>query len=139
MKKIIVVIIMFLIILNCSKNEKQFSLLSYFSGEYIAYTSVNGGEDCVDLGFCYVNTKPVKDCVIGESITIEDCEVSSALLKLNARVVKTEYLENGTTVIYAFSNLINEKVDVFGKNVNIQMAIKDNRTIIGWPLILGSF
>ena len=139
MKKIIAVIIMFLVVLNSSRNESDFSLLRYFSGEYVAYTSVDGGEECINLGFCYVNTTRVEDCVIGESITIEDCEVSTALSKLNARVIKTEYLDNGTTVIYAFSNLINEKVNVFGRNVNIQIAIKDDITIIGWPLILGSF
>lgn len=139
MKKIAVVLVMFLIILSGAKNEKQFSLLNYFSGEYIAYTSEDSGEDCIDLGFCYVNSKPVENCVVGESIEIENCEVASALSVLNARVVKTEYLEDGTTIIYAYSNLINEKVEVFGKKVNLQIATKNERTIIGWPLILGSF
>lgn len=139
MKKIMVVIVMFLIVLNCSNNKKEFTLLKYFSGDYVAYTSDGDGENCVDLGFCYINSKPVKDCVIGESITIENCEVSSALETLKARVVKTEYLEDGATVIYAFSNLIDENVDVFGKKVNLQIAIRENRTTIGWPLILGSF
>ena len=139
MKKIMVVIVMFLIVLNCANNKKKFTLLKYFSGDYVAYTSNGDGENCVDLGFCYINSKPVKDCVIGESITIENCEVSAAIETLKARVVKTEYLEDGATVIYAFSNLIDEKVDVFGKKVNLQIAIRENRTTIGWPLILGSF
>ena len=139
MKKIAVVLIMFLIILNGAKSENKFSLLNYFSGEYIAYTSSPSGKDCIDLGFCFVNSKPVDDCVVGESITIENCEVASVISVLNARVIKTEYLEDGTTVIYAYSNLINENVDVFGKNVNLQIATKDERTVIGWPLILGSF
>ena len=139
MKKVVVIIIMFLIILNSSKNTKEFTLLKYFSGDYVAYTSSSDGENCIDLGFCYINSNPVRNCVIGESITIENCEVSTALEKLNARVIKTEFLDDGATIIYAFTSLIDEKVDVFGKNVNLQIAIRDNITKIGWPLILGSF
>lgn len=139
MKKIAVVLIMFLIILISAENQTQFSLLNYFSGEYVAYTSKDSTEDSIDLGFCFINSKPVEGCVVGESMVIENFEVSSALSVLNARVVKTEYLEDGTTVIYAYSNLINDKVEVFGRNVNLQVATKNERTVIGWPLILGSY
>ena len=139
MKKFAIVIILFLIVLSGVKNETEFSLLNYFSGEYIVYTSQGEDENSVNLGFCYVNSKPVDDHIIGESMTIENLEVGAALQSLNARVVKTEYLEDGTVVIYAYSSLINDEVNVFGKQVNLQIATKNERTIIGWPLILGSF
>ena len=138
MKKIAVIIIMFLIILSGVKTENDFSLLNYFSGEYVVYTSTEN-EECIDLGFCYMNTKPTTENVVGESITIENLEISTALKTLSAQVVKTEYLEDGTTVIYAFTNLINEKVDVNGQKVNLQIATRDERSVIGWPLILGSY
>lgn len=134
-----IVIIMFLIILSGVKSESKFSLLNYFSGEYIVYTSKAGSENSINLGFCYVNSKPVKDYVVGESMTIKNFEVGSAIKTLNARVVKTEYLEDETIVIYAYTNLIRDDVEIFGKKVNLQIATRDETTVIGWPLILGSF
>lgn len=139
MKKFFIAISLFLILISGTSQTKQFTLLDYFSGEYTVYTSNSLGEDSVNLGFCYMNSVEVKDCVVGESLVIENFEVGSALKILKAKVVKTEQLENGTTVIYAHTNLINEKIKVSGENVNLQIAIKDNKTTIGWPLILGSF
>lgn len=139
MKKMIVVIIVFLIILSGFNLETNFSLLNYFSGDYLVYTSNENGENCVDLGFCYMNSKPVSECVVGESMVIKNFEIGSALDALNARVVKTEYFEDGTTVIYAFTNLIDDIVQVAGQRVNLQIATKDDRSVIGWPLILGSY
>lgn len=139
MKKLMIVIIVFLIILSGAKQQKEFSLLDYFSGEYIAYTSQGESEDSIDLGFCYINSKPVKNNLIGESMVISNLELDSALSALHARVVKTEFLQDNTTVIYAYSGLIKDEVEVFGKQVNLQFALKQDKTIIGWPLILGSF
>jgi len=139
MKKLALAFVIFIILLSTVKENKSFSLLNYFSGEYAVYTSSATGKDCIDLGFCYVNSKPVTDCVVGESMVVNNLEVGDALKVLNAKVVKTEVLEDGTTVIYAFTNLIKEKVSVSSKYVNLQVATKDDRTVIGWPLILGSF
>ena len=139
MKKLIVVIIIFLIIMSGVETNSQFSLLNYFSGEYTVYTSQENGEDCVNLGFYYMNSKHVGSNVVGESMVIENLEVGSDLSSLIARVVKTEYLEDGTTVIYAYTNLIDDKVEVGGEQVNLQIANKEDRFVIGWPLILGSF
>lgn len=130
---------MFIIILNGVNYKTEFTLLDYFSGEYTAYTSQKTGEDCVDLGFCYMNSQKVEGDVIGESMEIYNLEVGAALSALNARVIKTEYLEDGSTVIYAFTTLIEDKVSVDGENVNLQIASKDDRFIIGWPLIMGSY
>ena len=139
MKKFAIVIIVFLILISGIKTESEFSLLNYFSGEYIVYTSKAGSENSINLGFCYVNSKPVKDYIIGESITVKNLEVSSAIKTLNSRVIKTEYLEDNMIIIYAYSNLIKDSVDLFGRKVNLQIAIKGDETTIGWPLILGSF
>lgn len=138
MKKLLVVIIVFLIILSRVEINSSFTLLDYFSGEYIAYTSQEL-DNSVDLGFCYMNVHPVDSEIIGESMVILNFEIGEAIDNLNAKVVKTEYLDDGTTVIYAYSKLINEKVEVDGKKVNLQIATKDERTVIGWPLIIGSY
>ena len=139
MKKIAVVLIVFLIILSGVKYENDFTLLNYFSGEYVVYTSEDVEGSGVDLGFCYMNTEPVKNHVVGESVKVRNLEVGKALSTLNARVVNTEYLENDLTVIYAYTNLIKEKVEVSGNLVNLQIAMREDYVIIGWPLILGSY
>lgn len=139
MKKIIIVSLIFLIILSGAKTENNFTLLNYFSGDYTCYTSSENGEDCVDLGFCYMNSKPKTENVIAESMVIENLEVGKALSVLNARVVKTEYLEDGTSIIYAHTILINDSVETSGGRVNLQIATRDERSVIGWPLIMGSY
>ena len=139
MKKFVVVMFVFIVLLSCVNTNTQFSLLDYFSGEYTVYTSSDDNEKAVNLGFCYMDSKPSQNHVIGESMVIENLELGSALKSLNARVVKTEYLEDGTTVIYAYTNLIREQIKIEGKCVNLQIANKNNRFVIGWPLILGSY
>ncbi len=138
MKKFIVVIVVFLAVLCASNMQVNFSLLNYFSGEYTSYTSTPNGNDSQNLGFCYMNSRPSEN-LVGESMVIKNFEVGSALETLKARVVKTEYLNDGTIVIYAFTNLIKEQVRVDGNLVNLQIAEKEDYHIVGWPLILGSF
>lgn len=140
MKKILIVIALFLILIGSRNVENEFSLLDYFSGEYTAYTEKAIGEACVDLGFCYMQNSSVNESeLIGESLKIENFEPSSALDVLNAKVVKTEYLDNGTVIIYAYSNHITNSVEVENQKVNLQIAHNDEYSVIGWPLILGSF
>ncbi|MBR4999247.1 MAG: hypothetical protein IKY10_05135 [Clostridia bacterium] len=139
MKKLMIVIFIFIVLLVGSSNNKSFTLLDYFSGEYTVYTTNGSGSDSVDLGFCYMNSKPVSANVVGESMVVENLEIGNVVDVLQARVVKTEYLDNGTTVIYAYTNLILDKVKVDGKHVNLQIATNDEYSVIGWPLILGSY
>ena len=139
MKKLMVVICVALILMFTVNERENFSLLDYFSGEYTVYTSNKNEENAVDLGFCYIGDKKMSNSILGESIEVENIEPLEALKSLNAKIVKTEVLENGTTIIYAYSGLINKNVLVFNKKVNLQIAIRDDITIIGWPLIMGSF
>ena len=138
MKKLLIVIFIFLILVVGKQENTTFTLLDYFSGEYTVYTS-SAVDSGVDLGFCYMNSKPVSENIVGESLAVNNFEIANAIKVLNARVVKTEYLDDGTTVIYAYTNLIRESVKVGNENVNLQIATRNDRTIIGWPLILGSF
>ncbi len=128
-----------MIVLGGVEKENSFSLLNYFSGEYTVYTSTDNDKNGVNLGFCYMNSFPVNENVIGESMVIENLEISSALETLCARVIKTEYLDNGTIVIYAYSTLIEENRNIFGQKINLQIATQNEVSVIGWPLILGSF
>ena len=140
MKKFFVVIAVFLVLICTKEVKNDFTLLDYFSGEYTTYSQTAQGENCVNLGFCYMQNEIIeKENLIGESLKISNFEPIDALKQLNAKVVKTEYLDNGTIVIYAYSSLIKDKVEVDNKNVNLQIAQYENYSIIGWPLILGSF
>lgn len=139
MKKLMIVVVVILIIIMGHKPNSSFSLLDYFSGEYTVYTENASGEDGTDLGFCYMNSKPQTPNVVGESIVIENLELSNAIETLKARVIKTEFLDDGTTVIYAYTNLISKFVKLENQKTNLQIAIRNEKTVIGWPLIIGSF
>lgn len=135
MKKFILIIIVALIIIS-NHSKPEFSLTNYFKGNYNCYTSED--KNGIDLGFCSISNTQTKNC-IGESIEINNLEIASALKTLKATVNKTEYLEDGTTVIYAYSPLIKRNIFANSNKTNLQIATKNNTTIIGWPLILGSF
>ncbi len=130
---------MFFVILSAYYNKKTFTLRDYFSGDYEMYSLNDDGGECVNLGFCYINSESRLKGVIGERMVIKNMELEAALKSLKARVVKTEYLEDGTNVVYAHTNLINDAVEIFSDWVNLQIAFKNNRYVVGWPLILGSF
>ncbi len=140
MKKLLLVVFVFLILLN-SNYKNNFSLLDYFIGEYQAYTEQPVLDNNVFLGSCYINYGKInnKQLLIGESMVINNFDPSDAIKKLKAVVVKTEYLENGATVIYAYSPLINKNVQINSRKVNLQIAYYEHYSVIGWPLILGSF
>lgn len=134
MKKLFLVLAVFLLVLSQFQPSKSFSLLNYFSGEYIAYIT-DAEENLINFGYCNINTNPVNKDIVGETLTLYNCEVATALETLKASVVRTEYLENGATIIYAYTNLIDKKVEQFGEDVNIQVAVLNEKTIIGWPII----
>lgn len=137
MKKLIIAIFIFIFLLSGQK-ANNFSLLNYFDGEYSAYTSSKeyGG---TNLGICYMTqSKKVKD-KIGESLIIKNFEAGAAIKTLQAKIVKTEYLPTGATVIYAYSNLIPKSIKQNSKDVNLQIACYDDYVVIGWPVIIGSF
>ncbi len=137
MKKLFMLIIIMAILINGYSDKKEFTLLDYFSGEYVSYANT-ATTDSVDLGFCYMNTTFTEDN-IGESIKVKNLEIGQALNDLNANVIDTEYLGGGLVVIYAYSDKINDSVIHKNQKVNLQIANVGDNTIIGWPLILGGF
>ena len=132
---------MFLILISGAKTTNSFSLLDYFSGEYYAYTASPASDNFINLGSCVMNIGELNENVpiIGESLTIKNFEPISALKTLNAKTIKVEHLETGATIIYAYTNKINKNVTIENQKVNIQIAIYPNYSVIGWPLILGSY
>ena len=139
MKKMIIVLFIFLVIFSGIKEKKEFSLLDYFAGDYTSYTNQYCNEESIDLGFCYANLDQKNEKIVGESVVVENLEIGNALEVLRASVLKSEYLNDGTVVIYAKTPLINDCVDVSYGKVNLQIATRGSRSVVGWPLILGSY
>ena len=138
MKKLIIAIMIMMILAMTFDSKKEFTLLDYFTGEYTAYAD-SVIDDGIDLGFCYMGTTAPSENIIGESMKINNLEIGHAIDELNARVVDTEYLECGTIVIYAFTDKIEKSVNRENKKINLQIAHNDEYSVIGWPLIIGSF
>lgn len=140
MKKFFIIISLFLVLIGSKEVKNDFTLLDYFSGEYSSYTEMAVNASSVNHGFCYEQNEIVEESkLVGESLKIVNLEPMAALEKLKANIVKTEYLEEGLIVIYAYTSLIKNSVNVDDKKVNIQIAQSDEYCVIGWPLILGSF
>ena len=111
MKKFLVVIAVFLVLI-CSKNvENDFTLLDYFSGEYTSYTEETENEESLNLGFCYMQNVDVdKNKLVGESLKIYNFEPIDALKKLNATLVKTQIIATTIAIIlnfFIYETLIN--------------------------------
>lgn len=140
MKKLLIILFILSVLLtnHYSSRDRNFSLRNYFNGEYIAYSADR--TKGVDLGFCSMMYDDVdNEEIVGESITISNIEIISVLETLNAKLIKTECLDDSTIVLYAYSDKIKDSVKVDDQLVNLQIACKDSITVIGWPLILGSF
>lgn len=145
MKKIIIILLLTLTF-ACSIfiKPKNFSLQNYFdSGLLHIYTSHPINETSIAITNLYVssNSKGLKkDVMVGESMYFDNLEVGSAIKKLKAKVKFTEYLdEQNLTLIYAYTKLISKYEIVNNVKINLQISTCDEYTVIGWPLIYGSF
>ncbi|MBE7076380.1 MAG: hypothetical protein E7374_00615 [Clostridiales bacterium] len=136
MKKFLIVLIVFVIICAGNMNKTTFTLTDYFDGEYYCYVKEKK-DNCINLGSFFMTDKKISSC-LGESMEV-NVTPDNIIDTLKVRVVKNEYLENGTTIIYGFSNLINKNVKVDNKRVNVQIAITESKTVVGWPVIMGSY
>lgn len=140
MKKVVVVLFLFFLLLSSLNNKKEFTLKDFMSGEYTAYTKNEICDSSIFLGTCYMTKNAnVKDEIIGESIKTTNTELAKLLGDLDASVVKTELLDCGAVVISAFSPKIGDAVMLDDKKVNLQIASYTDYSIVGWPVILGSF
>lgn len=138
MKKILVFIILLLIIvLNCGNAKKDFSLKEYFpDGELTLYSNICHENDEQILHNVYITQN--RHSIIGESIFLNNIEIGQAIKQLDAKVLLTEQVDD-ITIIFCFSSKINSSVEYKGFTINLQIADSPNRTIIGWPMILGGF
>ena len=145
MKKIIILLALTLLFAcNIFIKPKDFTLANYFdSGLLHIYTHRPINETSIAITNLYISTSDkglVKGDVVGESLYFSDLEVDSALKKLKAKVKFTEYLnEQNLTLIYAYTNLISKYEMVNNVKINLQISTCNEYSVVGWPLIYGSF
>ena len=145
MKKIIALLILCLLF-ACSIfiNHNHFTLTDYFdSGVLHIYTKRPINQTSIPLMSIYMSAN-AEGCnqeeIIGESLYFENLEVGSAITTLKAKVKFTEYIkEQNLTLIYAYTNLIDKYELVNDIKINLQISTCDEYSVIGWPLIYGSF
>ena len=145
MKKIIVILIICLLFAcGIFVKPNNFSLNNYFdTGLLHIYTKRPINETSIPLVGTYMSTssKGVKKGeIIGESLYFDNLEIDSAITTLKAKVKFTEYIdEQNLTIIYAYSKLIPKYEMVNNVKINVQISTCDEYSVIGWPLIYGSF
>lgn len=138
MKKWFCIVAVFVIVLSGGRGGNTFSLTDYFNGNYYCYTESPLAEHSINLGPFYETENCKEQNVLGESMVIKNFEPISALKTLDANLVSTEVV--GTVVVmYAYTPLISDYKIVSGNKVNLQIATYENYSVVGWPLILGSF
>lgn len=144
MKKICIILILALVF-GCSffVKPKQFNLRSYFdSGILHIYTKQPINQTSILISNLYMSSSSsgADKNILGESLYFENLEVGSALTKLKARVKFTEYVKNqNLTIIYAYTNLIPKYEMINNVKINLQISTSEQYSVIGWPLIYGSF
>lgn len=141
MKKFIVLPILLLIIICNIYNKQEFSLSTYFNqGKLSYYTNTATNTLSVKLADSYMSLTKPNAKIIGESMYFNNLEVISAIKTLKASVKFTEYLsEQNLTLIYCYTSLIPTYKYVKSNKINLQISTCEEYSIIGWPLIYGSF
>ena len=118
----------------CQRSKPLFSdYASSFEVYFFDYSTLNGVKTIQkpEYVFCY-NLR-------GESCVVEnDYTVAQILKDFNAKVVKTETHDNGTS-IYAYSSKIKYKKNLFGSVVNLHVELSNGKITLGSPIIYGSF
>ena len=145
MKKIII-ILMLTMLFACSIliKPKEFTLTDHFdTGILYTYTNRPINETSIALVDVYMSASSQgaeKSDIVGESLYFDNLEVGSAIQKLKAKVKFSEYLDaQHLTIIYAYSTLIPTYKTIKNTKVNLQISTCSEYSVIGWPLIYGSF
>ena len=79
------------------------------------------------------------DDIKGESITLDEkVDLESVLEKYDAYIIMEEICEK-TTSYYCYSLRLHESVIIGGNPVNLHIAIGEDTTTLGTPIIFGGF
>lgn len=131
--------VIYIIAVFCFFSIWQLNSKSYISSLGTPYETYVGNysstakiiaTDNLKIKFLYLKT--------GESVLVLDLSKEEILQDLNAKVVFTETTIEGVN-IYAYSDKLKNKIQLNGETVNVQIFYNDTKTVIGTPIIFGSF
>ena len=146
-------IICFIIAGYCKYDAVTFAILESANPKYYFYVSLNSGTDDYHYtqngngGIIALNKNELSllnnfdiGQVYGESVKFkcDDKEFANFMKKLKIDVKNIEKFENFTN-IYGFNSNFGKSVKICSKDVNVQIARKDNEVVVGFPVILGSY
>lgn len=115
--------------------QTQKSVFSGFDGRITYYTESSSSNAKIVSHFASVLIFDLT----GESIEIDgEVDLQNILDHFSAEVVFTESVEGGVGY-YAYSDRIKYHTHMLGKTVNLHIYIKTGKTVMGAPIIFGSF
>jgi len=98
------------------------------------------------LGFTYVtrseNARELRqkfDVIDGESFVPDEKMSVNRILGILGHQVVDRQENNIMQVVYAYSGRARDFIMSGSRRVNLQIATRDGRVTVGWPVILGSF
>ena len=136
LKKIVILIIGFVIVLGVAVNNKAPVFYGYSNRFEVCLDKASSSTEIIrvsDKEF-YIFEKVGGECF---STDYEEFNLDNFLRKYNAQIVMVEQLEQGISY-YAYSPTLKYKALILGKTVNLQIFIGD-RVTVGSPFIFGSF
>lgn len=156
MRKFIIIIafiVCFIVTGFCKYDVVNFAFNQSANPKYYFYVSLNtetndshytkngnGGIIKLDKDELYLLNSFDIEKIYGTSIELECNEKEYDLLldKMVIDILKCENFENFTT-IYGYSAKYGKCVTIGGNKVNVQIAKRDDRVYIGFPILLGSY
>ena len=89
----------------------------------------------MDLLFSFFHYEKTK----AESVYVSgECDVDGLLKKYAATLQKTEYVD-GVTCYYCYSPRLGGGVNLFGKRINLHVAVAQYGYMVGYPFIYGGY
>jgi hypothetical protein len=73
-----------------------------------------------------------------ERVDMDGNKLDEVLEKLRCNIIKKEEVD-GITIVYAYSPYLLKSVFIHSRSVNIMIALTEEKTVVGSPLIKGSF
>ena len=102
----------------------------------------NGAENIIKCQLCFANeTKQKLDVIFGESICLQnyDAKQKDSVLQSILPIAKKIESVGDIQIFYCYDFELPRFVCVFGKKINLQVAISKNAITVGYPLILGDY
>lgn len=151
MKKIVVTIFIVLLILISSSFHKKDVLEIFTSSDGICEFYCEGVlkntsfiSSIISSGEGYFVTTNLKSAkkVFNDLKNVKSFKIkfknNFEISKLKLKYIKTEFVDD-MKISYAFSNYFDNGICIDGKKSNVQIVEKQNKLVIGIPIIMGSY